>query len=80
MILGFISTEGTLLVCPKDTVVVMVNGFGAGSAIQPFSIPTRIFPQEMHFLVILNFILIIPYVFWLCVTSAYFQLLRPFNF
>ena len=32
MILGFISTEGTLLVCSKDTVVVMVNGFGASES------------------------------------------------
>lgn len=52
MILGFISTEGTLLVCPKDSVVVMVNGFGAGSAIQHSH---SHFPQEMHCLVILYF-------------------------
>ena len=63
-------------VCPKDSVVVMVNGFGAGSAIQHSH--ASHFPQEMHCLV-LNFNFI-PYVFWLCVTSAYFQLLRPFNY
>ena len=51
MILGFISTEGTLLVCPKDTVVVMVNGFGKGLSNSATQHSHSHFPQEMHFLV-----------------------------
>ena len=39
-------------VCPKDSVVVMVNGFGKGLSNSAIQHSHSHFPQEMHFLVV----------------------------